>query len=360
MERIILVQLSDIHIGSVRNKFYSSTSLQAGLHGHDPQLLRRLAWAFASLRTKKHLAMAPGEPLYVVVSGDLTCTGLRTDFSQAYTYLLSELFPDTPGRNPVGLRIPRGQIWVVPGNHDHWDGHHRWPQPAHDPSLFPDLFDRTPWQSPPILSPKGTLRLELFGVDSNSGLAGQPYNDTAWGAFSFAELYHPQTGLDQLLRVSVATQPQGVQVVRAIVCHHPMNNKAKAGAPPPALGKLGAWPQRARERFMTRLIGQNPDPLLPSSMFEILKVARQYEVKALLTGHTHYFWEERHPLQGNPAVWEMRCSTTLQGPAQTAVQGFYVHQISLEGVPPKPVWRWKRYSYAINKFAPQAGWQVLS
>ena len=359
MERIILVQLSDIHVGSVRNKFYPSTSLRAGLHGHDPLLLRKLALAFSALRTPRHLNMADNEPLHVVVSGDLTCTGLRTDFSQTYTYLFSALIPNAPGKGAVGLLIPKSCLWAVPGNHDHWDGHHRWPQPAHDPSLFPDLFDETPWQSPLILSPKKTLGLELFGVDSNSGLAGQPYNDTAWGALSVAELYGPQTGLAQRLKISVAMQPKNVHIVRAIVCHHSLNNKAKAGIPPAAVGKSPSWSQRARERFMTWFIGQNPDPLHPSSVAEILKIAHQYEVKALLTGHTHYFWLERHPLQGNPGVWEARCATTLQGPAQTAVQGFYVHQISLEGVPPKPVWRSQQYSYAVNKFVPQSSWRIL-
>ncbi len=179
-ERIILVQLSDIHVGSLRNQFYSNTSVRAGLHGHDPVLLPVLRNAFADI--KNRMGMSATEPLNVVVSGDLSCAGLRTDFSQAYTYLLSELFTDPPLTGAVGLHVPTTQLWTIPGNHDHWNGHHHWPfQPAYDPTLFPAWFDTTPWRSAPLVSPKKTLRLELFGVDSNSGLSGQSYSPRAEG-----------------------------------------------------------------------------------------------------------------------------------------------------------------------------------
>jgi hypothetical protein len=40
-------------------------------------------------------------------------------------------------------------------------------------------------------------------------------------------------------------------------------------------------------------------------------LAAEYDVKAVLTGHTHYFWDEANYSTHYPkrAVWELRSST---------------------------------------------------
>jgi hypothetical protein len=108
---------------------------------------------------------------------------------------------------------------------------------------------------------------------------------------------------------------------------------------------------------MAYLIGQCPDPLEPHSVSDLLNLTWQYGVKAVLTGHTHYFWAEKHvsPADLSRTTWELRSSTTLQGPARDAVQGFLVHEVHLDGNPPAPVWKYLEYWYSLakRKFEPR-------
>src|SRR5258708_4077636 len=100
MERIVLAHLSDIHIGSIRNGFYQPNYLKGGLNGHDPLLLSRLEQAFLDIPID--LNMGTDEALDVVVSGDLACSGLATDFVAAHTYLLGQQVTDYAATDIVG------------------------------------------------------------------------------------------------------------------------------------------------------------------------------------------------------------------------------------------------------------------
>jgi hypothetical protein len=354
MERIVLVHLSDIHMGSIRNGFYTPAALRAGWNGHDPLLLGRLQQALLDIPSE--LKMSKGERLHYLVSGDLTCTGLDTDFVLAQTYLLGKLVTDNTGFTVDGLNIPADQLRTIPGNHDHWDGKHGWPQPAYDAGVFGASFVRTPWKTRPSLqSPSGALRLDLFGVDSNSGLFGWPENYTALGMFSHGELFQPLRGLEALLQESEADRkvlPKGVVLVRGIVCHHAFSNNAQQNRP-----KIPGWRarlSRSWSRVMQRFFGKNPDPLDPASVTALINLAHKYDVRAVLTGHTHYFHDERFPPRGQAGafVWELRSHTALQGPMRDCEQGFYLHEISLDGSLPAPVWKYRQHEYGTNRFHP--------
>lgn len=359
MTRILLVHLSDIHVGSIKNAFYKSTSLQAGWNGHDPFLCRLLQDAL--LNMPHVIKMSDKEKPYLIVSGDLSCIGLRTDFALAHSYLNLKVLLDGLVQTPVGLQDRAVPLWTVPGNHDHWGGTYSLPPPAHDPSIFPDMFLQTPWPDT-LRSLDGKLELDLFGIDSNSGLAGTVSNANyrAGGQLSPAELDN-NTGLEKLLMDSktreTALKKKGVHQARAIICHHSFNNKGQWQPTPSIWAKVKAAGQRAWKWFMSYLIGQCPDPLDQQSVSDLLNLTWQYGVKVVMTGHTHYFWEEKHSSQTTPpsTTWELRSSTSLQGPAQDAVQGFFVHEIRLDGNPPAPVWHYLKYQYSLakQKFLPE-------
>src|SRR5262249_25433891 len=130
--------------------------------------------------------------------------------------------------------------------------------------------------------------------------------------------------------------------------------------------KLGRW-----------LFGQCPDPLELPSLQKLLALAWQYQATAVFTGHTHYFDAQPHYNPNNRAdkVWELRGSTTLQGPqkpgvigstpggspgvytglsgaTRVGVQGFFVHEIWLEQNPPRARWQTHAYGFDGVSFSP--------
>jgi len=86
-------------------------------------------------------------------------------------------------------------------------------------------------------------------------------------------------------------------------------------------------------------------------------MAGEYGVAAVLTGHMHDFLVDSHPVKREDAegrLYELRCGTTLQGyvpkrprnqlpgggpTAWVHHQGYFVHQIVLNGDPPAVSWR---------------------
>jgi Calcineurin-like phosphoesterase len=352
MERIILVHLSDIHIGSIRNGFYNPASVRGGLNGHYPLALGRLQQAILNLPGDLG-GIDADERLNFVVSGDLSCSGLFTDLVLAHSYLRGLLVNDYAAADVVGLSIPHGCFATVPGNHDHWNGKSQYPQPAYSRAIFGQAFKQTPW--PMTLRSKQRnpkLYLDLFGVDSNSGLSHLPDNGTAYGDFSQDELFHPVRGLEQLLIQSDGMRaglPIGVHLMRAIVCHHSFSNR---GRPTPNMPRPSLW-RRAGNRVLQHFFGKMPDPLDPAAVNALLGLAHKYDVRAVLTGHTHYIWEERFPpAPAAPFTWELRSGTALQGSLANGDQEFLVHEIRLQDKAAAPEWRYRRYTYARGKFNP--------
>jgi hypothetical protein len=97
----------------------------------------------------------------------------------------------------------------------------------------------------------------------------------------------------------------------------------------------------------------NAQPLDDPSRKELLKLARRYQVRAVLTGHTHYFVNFART-GARPHVWEIRCGTTLQLSSQMPqplpqyrqllAPGFLVHEFALGAGPDPPV-LWKAWRY---------------
>ena len=310
MEPISFVQISDVHFGTAL--LSTAYGWIGGYAPHAFVLCSALPVAFADARVLTGLG--DDQPLYLVVSGDLTAGGYACEFAVAHAFLRTRprIQRSAPG-NLFGLAMPDDHLAAVPGNHDHWRGAPKFrPPPAYSPKTIRAQFRRTPWRKRwPSQGPTG---VELFGVDSNSGLAGTATNTFAKGAISTTEFDE----LDALLTASV-----GSGLVKAIVCHHSLSY---AG---------GVFDARPLDDF---------------SRERLLAIAAQHRVSAILTGHTHDFDFTRRDV-ADPrsaanirAVWELRSASTLQGPPKPARQGFLLHRIGESGAS----LRWSSWRYMWN------------
>jgi len=347
MGRILLYHLSDIHIGS--HHLGTESNIHAGRDGHHFQTARALQDSVMGQKfSRRDFGITADDRTAMVVGGDLTRIGSDYDFHLTHTFLKAKIawHKDRSGAvDELGLAWPEA-LFTVPGNHDHWQGFRpdlkmlwkrpsSWrkiviPQglaaltrpPAFNPNLTPDYFEPTPWHHT-ITARDGTFAVELFGVDSNSGLQGHPTNFRAVGEISDEQLYgvaagNAKKGLQQFL--DEAHQKATVPSVAAIVCHHAFANNG------------GLTDAR---------------PLSNASRVSLLALARQYRVRAVLTGHVHYFLEYKWNAVA-PRVWEIRCGTTLQlgSPKQKFRPGYYVHVFSLD--PGKTGWdslNWRAWQY---------------
>ncbi len=340
MGRILVFHLSDLHIGS---HHLGSESWAAGFFGHHFALLTQLKIAIAN--AKVDLNTTSDDVLVHVVGGDLTRVGGDYDFHIALTYLLSELtwIEDGSGnQRRLGLDLPMKRFYTIPGNHDHWKGYRtRLAQlrpPAYNQDIFNDFFELTPWRHP-VKSMSGDFVLELFGVDSNEGLKTQLTNLLAGGAMSSEELNGKDAagnvvkdGLEQLLARAKVAEADGKPRVRAILCHHSLGTNN---------GPLNAQPL------------DNP------SRVELLKLARLFGVRGVLTGHTHYFADVQWT-GAQPPVWEIRCGTTLQlssqmpqplpQRSQLLAPGFLVHEFELDAKAKGVQWKVWKYQWDGTKF----------
>jgi hypothetical protein len=332
MSRLILVHISDLHIGSG----LVGTTASNGLHGHGLLYCEKLESALQDVATVD-FPLPINEHYYSVVGGDLTRLGSDNDFYLAYGFLLHHwaLF-DLQNQAEVGCRIPSNDLFSVPGNHDHWNGFTPgWTTgrpPAYNPNVFPRFLDKTPWMKS-ISAPDNSFILELFGVDSNEGLKNKRTNLRAWGEFSAPQ--DPQNPLDandprelsqlnRLLQESADREDKDeIPRIRAIVCHHAFNKGKQKGL------------KYAR-------------PLRPASLKELLEIAHNHGVAAILTGHTHDFehkdYKDARPDRSN-VLFELRCASTTQRDPQPEDQGFWVHEITLEDKEP----RWKAWKYQYDR-----------
>jgi hypothetical protein len=320
-DQIVLFHLSDLHIGTALmpspDEFHK---YRAGFNTHDFRLLQPLELALAHAR--RRLQMHPSEPMEVVISGDLTQSGTDNDYATAMA-LLHERWRWRFGEDErwLGFGWPRGHVHTVPGNHDHWR-HARFPT-AFSRELARSWFEPTPWRHV-IRSRGGTIELELYGVDSNSGLEdpaspGKP-NPFAGGEVSTFEIEELKRRLQS---ADAASATDGPAVLRAIVCHHAFS---------PAGWWLDAKPLRQRSR--DKLCG----------------LALEFGIAAVLTGHTHEFKVEDWPHKtdlGSCVLKELRCGTTLQGQVgEMGRQSFLVHRI--ERLAGSLTCRWTAWRYQFG------------
>lgn len=139
-----------------------------GQRGHDPRLCWLLATRIRQVAAKHGVKPAD---LRWINSGDLTRTGDTAEFA-----VVRDFMETVPQRDRLGrplrptLGLSRNRYVEVPGNHDHWQG---WdegslraqvfknPPPAWNPSLFPNVFETTPWDNlaAPWVSSGGSFHL---------------------------------------------------------------------------------------------------------------------------------------------------------------------------------------------------------
>jgi 3',5'-cyclic AMP phosphodiesterase CpdA len=320
MGRLLIVHFSDLHIGSELLGTGRSWPF-TGLNGHQLMLCEHLQTAFIDGKrratVKVDFNLQPHERLHFVLSGDLTRVGSVNDFYLSYAWLLDKWTLPNLVNPPkeVGLRIPSSDLYSVPGNHDQWEGEtpHLWnafsPR-AYNANLSPTWFRETPWHSE-IHSPDGDFIFDLFGVDSNSGLAGETGSTFAEGALSDAELSKLESELIQSKSDETA---DGIPRIRAVVCHHSFYGRG--------------WVAGLRSR----------------SADALKRVMHEQNVAAILTGHMHSVIYDRYESDAGQVVWELRAPAAAQRDPQPALQGFWVHELACDDGTP----RWNAWQYGLG------------
>jgi 3',5'-cyclic AMP phosphodiesterase CpdA len=290
--RLAFIHASDLHID--RQTETNGFSFIGGFQTHDIQLCIGFVEAIKNVRLD--LAFPDTEPLHLAVSGDLTASGRTHDFTAAHTYLRSHWRRKMRGSHAkVGLELAENLVETIPGNHDHWDGR-RLPGQAYRPRAVAAHFKRTPYRAI-WTDVSRQIELEIFGIDSNSGLT-TPIS-LGQGSIAANELIE----LDKLL----ARNPKpavGVTRVRVIMLHHSLTYRGG--------------------RLFPRVI--SPLVLDRQSVSQLTALSLTHGVRVLLTGHTHDAGHFDLRLPPN-SLRELRCPTTLQGPAVKLGAGFFVHQI---------------------------------
>jgi 3',5'-cyclic AMP phosphodiesterase CpdA len=323
-DQIVLIHISDVHIGTSlmpRSETFRG-GIYSGLNPHEYRLLRPLELAIRE--AKRRLCVADNEATPVVMSGDLTQAGLNNDYATAFA-LMHQRWQWARGPLPrwIGLGLSPDTVLTVPGNHDHW--RHSTHQTGFTRGLSPDWFEVTPWRRR-LESRGASIQLDLFGVDSNSGLEDELKKPGKRNLFAEGKISdHELTELEAALQESAADNDRQA-LIRIIVCHHAFSNK----------GGL----------FAAR-------PLVDESRRVLVALAAKYGVSVVLTGHTHSFHEEDWPLGSGSTRFlkELRCATTLQGTKDpVGLQGFWVHQITRASGSPNCEWTAWKYQCGAKSF----------
>jgi hypothetical protein len=120
MDQVVFAQVSDPHFAAPA---ISGRPIRAmGQSGHDLVLCRWLPRALRLLRQRTNFPA--GETLPVLMTGDLTRTGLNPDeFVVGRDYFESTWpNPRNLASRQFGLGLGKDNVFMIPGNHDHWDG----------------------------------------------------------------------------------------------------------------------------------------------------------------------------------------------------------------------------------------------
>lgn len=322
-EAVVLAHISDLHFGEVlANNVFPFKSKTLHYPPHDFILCLDFPNALEYVRADL-LDLSDNESINVVLSGDMSATGLETEFAVGHSILRSRLRIKRDGLGQyAGLSLRDQEMGAVPGNHDHFNGLHFLRRPrSYTSSIFPTHFRRTPWMKE-WLSASGKIVLEIHGIDSNSGLPPKRTNLRAKGSFSAQEI----EGLKKNLEVSNSrTVEPGIVRVRALVTHHSL---MYAG------GLFGAV------------------ELEDASRDALLEISAKYKIGVIMTGHTHDSNFHPHSVVDQNGItkeiWEIRSATTFQGPAKPNKQGFWCGLVWLSNDGPR--WYGWRFHWAANRF----------
>lgn len=316
---IFLIQISDLHFGA---KLINQTS---GIIPHQrPHNLAKclaLPSGINLARNSRSINMPADASLHVIVSGDLSVAGTEQQLAIANAFIRSKISISRLGGlyGVMGLNIPGDLLGVVPGNHDHWGGN-RAALCQYNYNIFDKYFRFTPWAKT-WTSCDDNFQLDVFGVDSNSGLCSTNNRYfkgvLAKGCISNTEF----TELERKLKVSYARK---APTVRAIICHHSIHYQG---------GLAGAM------------------ELEDSSRSKLLRLSAKYHVAAILTGHTHDSHKRiyQHSDQ-NGNIWEtreLRCASTLswsENSREEKESGFLFHRITRSSAN-CACWQWDTWRF---------------
>ena len=225
---------------------------------------------------------------------------------------------------------------MIPGNHDQWNKEMwgiEFPFAKDIPILnsLPIQFWPKGWcenieelqfptsQWPTLIeSSNKSFRLDIFGIDSNSGFEVNGKNLFARGKFSEEAI--------EKLKADISSTPDGTPTLRCLLCHHSLCYSEEASGP-------------------SFLDGIRPKVLKANSRQLLLDIAQDKEkpIHVFLTGHTHSF-ASRRVVEASEFPKELRCGTTLQASATDGHQGFWAHEITSCG----SQFKWESYRYQYD------------
>jgi hypothetical protein len=356
-------QISDLHFGDVDPRgvlrhpwwlrlLWKRYPLLSGLVGHDHLALGDLAKTFRDWRTS-------GRTPDLLVTGDLTSLGRSGQFDLAAAFLCNQLPP--PFERGIGLQtgggLPAPQ-WlaaamggtragcphhVIPGNHDHWPGRYYMLGPVG--RRMRGWAPHLPYQHVPAGPPRPPVRIRFLALNTDAEVG-------AWGRdrlLARGRFVRQVEHLDRELRQKLPGEPDPDEI-RVLLAHHSLAYRAAA---PPAT----TWFGRARRA----LWGSRHRPALeidPRSRLALEQLLADFDIRVLLTGHTHTVDVRVHvclrPGGGKPFRFlEACCGTSSQlahAPAdrpgvegRIAAHTFLLHHLFRDGR--GVVWRtetWER------------------
>lgn len=294
--KIALVHLSDIH--------YGEGAAIGGLRGHN-ELMAALLPPFLD-QLQYALGDEDNQGVAYVVSGDLTVRGTEVSLTSAYGYLFGR-WPDPVmgGGAMAGLGLPFDRTIIVPGNHDHWRG--RFALGRHNEKVQQFVPTGSVLR---VEAPRGGLAIELFGIDSSSGLRSR------WRGTSVRQggrLSDEQFARVQTWAATPSPDPTGI-TVKVLVCHHDIQDH-----------------------------GRLPKPLDSAQVDLLSKGCVRNGVFVILTGHQH---EPCYVRAGSGhQMQEFTCGASLACDSRRLVggeSGALVHEVTLgDGGPGEGVVEWR-------------------
>lgn len=303
------VQVSDLHFGDIDMEtgevaydrsiatLWKLLPALRGLAGHEPYALRDLSLFFEERRKED-------PKLALLVTGDLTSTGKKSQFTTVEEFLGGELEP--PKGNDIGLNVRGWKTGAIPGNHDHWPGRYFFLGPPKSHLLewakvFP-LIREADWP----LGDTG-VRLRFLAVNTDADVG-------SWGPERVLARGSCQTQLRRLRDQLEALGPAAENEIRVLLLHHSLAYEAPPKGLPAGLPARLARVLR-HGLFRRSMLGELE---LNRASRELLRqMVARLQISVILTGHTH------EPMiacftahSRNPPRWisfmEACCGTTTQ------------------------------------------------
>lgn len=269
------LQISDLHIGDIDpnsgNATLSPTMVKLasnyhrfdGLVGHHGRGLDHLAKFYQQIRPSE------GE-FRVIVTGDLTRGGSPSEFQVARDYIYGRVDISPPNRNMVGLQLTAGEVIVIHGNHDHWNGS-ALPWGGRPSQYLNAGFPNTPFVERVQLA--NNRIIEFVGINSDKDV--KPFT---WNRFAALGKFQDELNHQVLQQLPSKTN----NAVRILLVHH-------------------SW---IASGFFLRMVKASKSALSAYLM--------NNGFQGLLTGHMHLFQVPNANQPNSFPFEEFRCGSSTQ------------------------------------------------